>query len=196
MSLQNAINTPAGEYLKEFEATISQAKSQPTKTGKTFWKALATDGQFKANLTCFSQTFEHFEGKRVKFSGMGIRRGDDYNGTAQISIGDKAKWTAVGEGSTPAPQASNPASEQRTEVRYTAPQPLVRGPEGASVGNALTNSTHLAIAQKVEPTKLEDFLFEQSSKLLRVSQRLMAGELAPQSPSKSNNSAPDEGVPF
>lgn len=193
MSLQNAINTPAGEYLKEFEATISQAKSQPTKTGKTFWKALATDGQFKANLTCFSQTFEHFEGKRVKFSGMGIKRGDDYNGTAQISIGDKTKWTAVGDGAASQPQDQNPPSTQQ-ERSQLVDRP--RGPEGASVGNALTNSTQLAIAQKVEPTKLEDFLFEQSSKLLRVSQRLMAGELAPQSPSKSNNSAPDEGVPF
>ncbi len=194
MSLQNAINTPAGEYLKEFEATITNAKSQAAKTGKTFWKAVAIDGQFKANLTCFSQTFEHFDGKRVKFSGMGIKRGDDYNGTAQISIGDKTKWTAVGEGSAPAPQAG--AAPDTAPQPRQAPSNAVRGPEGASVGNALTNSTQLAIAQKVEPTKLEDFLFEQSSKLLRVSQRLMAGELAPQSPSKSNNSAPDEGVPF
>lgn len=178
MSLQNAINTPAGEYLKEFEATISNSKAQAAKSGKTFWKAVATDGQFKANLTCFSQTFEHFEGKRVKFSGMGIKRGDDYNGTAQISIGDKTKWTAVGDVPTPAPQSSNPVHEQRTEVRFTAPQPLVRGPEGASVGNALTNATHLAIAHSVQDDKLEDFLFETCSKYLRVSQRLMSGELA------------------
>lgn len=176
MSLQNAINTPAGEYLKEFEATISQAKSQPTKTGKTFWKAVATDGQFKANLTCFSQTFEHFEGKRVKFSGMGIKRGDDYNGTAQISIGDKAKWTAVGDGAASQPQDQNPPSTQQ-ERSQLVDRP--RGPEGQSVGNALSNATHLAIAHSVQDDKLEDYLFETCSKYLRVSQQLMSGELAP-----------------
>lgn len=195
MSLQNAINTPAGEYLKEFEATISNAKSQPTKSGKTFWKAVATDGQFKANLTCFSQTFEHFDGKRVKFSGMGIKRGDDYNGTAQISIGDKTKWTAVGEGAAPAPQVTDHSKGSPVASPQVQSSP-VRGPEGASVGNALTNATHLAIAHSVQDDKLEDFLFETCSKYLRVSQRLMSGELAPQSPSKSNNSAPSEEVPF
>lgn len=179
MSLQNAINTPAGEYLKEFEATISNSKAQAAKSGKTFWKAVATDGQFKANLTCFSQTFEHFDGKRVKFSGMGIKRGDDYNGTAQISIGDKTKWTAL-SGDAPAPQSGH-APDPSQGVVGTAPrQPYntVRGPEGASVGNALTNATHLAIAHSVQDDKLEDFLFETCSKYLRVSQRLMSGELA------------------
>ncbi len=184
MSLQNAINTPAGEFLKEFEATISNAKSQNSKAGKTFWKAVATDGQFKANLTCFSQTFEHFEGKRVKFSGMGIKRGDDYNGTAQISIGDKAKWTAVGDGAASQPQAqaahaSNPDPSHNVAPRQASSN-AIRGPEGASVGNALTNSTHLAIYHNIGCDAIEAFLFEQSSKYLRVSQRLMSGELAPQ----------------
>lgn len=194
MSLQNAINTPAGEYLKEFEATISNAKSQPTKSGKTFWKAVATDGQFKANLTCFSQTFEHFDGKRVKFSGMGIKRGDDYNGTAQISIGDKTKWTAVGDGAagqtppnTPEPTANMPRQASNA----------IRGPEGQSVGNALTNATQLAIAYKVENMPLEDFLFETCSKYLRVSQRLMAGELAnAQGKASAKKQEVDEDVPF
>jgi hypothetical protein len=65
------------------------------------FKARLTDGQHTASATSFSQTFEHFDGKRVEFSGMGLKRGDDYNGTAQVGIGDKAKWKAVGGQNAP-----------------------------------------------------------------------------------------------
>jgi hypothetical protein len=97
MSLEIAIKTEPGAYIKgPFQANVSDAKSIQTKTGKTMFKAKLTDGQHTASATSFSQTFEHFDGKRVEFSGMGLKRGDDYNGTAQVSIGDKAKWKAVG----------------------------------------------------------------------------------------------------
>jgi len=125
MSLEIAIKTNPGDYIKgPFQANVSDAKAIQTKTGKTMFKAKLTDGQHTAYATSFSQTFEHFDGKRVEFSGMGLKRGDDYNGTAQVSIGDKSKWKAVGASNAPdaaphtqhTPEPSNPVKTQGNPV--------------------------------------------------------------------------------
>jgi hypothetical protein len=191
-TLQAAINTPSGEYIKGFEATITEPKSQTSKAGKTFFKAVATDGQHKAYLTSWGQTFEHVNGKRVSFSGMGIQRKDDYNGNAQISISEKAKFKTVGDAEAPSAPASTPS-------RPSTP-PAVAGarPEGQSVGNALTNATQLAIKHGIDSLRLESFLFETCSIYLTVSRRLMNGELATDKPDRAANPAQeqDSDVPF
>ena len=99
MSLENCINTPAGEYIKGgFAATIQMPQTRQTKTGKAFYVCKAADGAHRADLSSFSQDFSKYDGQRVHFSGMGLKRGDDYNGTAKITIGDKAIWKSLGAG--------------------------------------------------------------------------------------------------
>lgn len=140
MSLQIAIQTQPGSYIKgPFQATVTNAKSIPTKTGKTMFKARLTDGQHVADAVSFSQTFEHFDGKRVEWSGMGLKRGDDYNGTAQISIGDKAKWKAVGSTS-----AASAPSTSNTQAAESGRPGTEEGPAYPPSGNVGLTGNELA----------------------------------------------------
>ena len=139
MSLEIAIKTEPGAYIKgPFQANVSDAKSIQTKTGKTMFKAKLTDGQHTASATSFSQTFEHFDGKRVEFSGMGLKRGDDYNGTAQVGIGDKAKWKAVGGQDAKGQDAPTQTTPEPSNGLKTQGNP-VSEPSGLS-GNELAAS--------------------------------------------------------
>jgi hypothetical protein len=144
MSLEIAVKTEPGAYIKgPFQANVSDAKSIQTKTGKTMFKAKLTDGQHTASATSFSQTFEHFDGKRVEFSGMGLKRGDDYNGTAQVSIGDKAKWKAVGgqDAATPAQTAPDPSNALKTQGNPVSEPAGLSGNELAASFAALSLAT-------------------------------------------------------
>jgi len=127
MSLTNLLAVQPGEFVKEIEANVSDAKAIQSKAGKTFFKAKLTDGQNVAYATSFSQTFEHVNGCRVKFSGMGIKRSDDYNGTAQVSFGDKSKWATMGG---IAPAATSVSPEAQTPVKSQG-----KATSGASSGH-------------------------------------------------------------
>ena len=184
MSLENCINTPAGEYIKGgFAATIQMPQTRQTKAGKAFYVCKAADGAHRADLSSFSQDFSKYDGQRVHFSGMGLKRGDDYNGTAKITIGDKAIWKSLGAGDAAAEVHSEQTQAFPATATRSAPSPYVppaNAPrvEGMAVGNALSNATQLAVFYKIQSEALEAFLFHTASKYLRTAGRLLSGELA------------------
>lgn len=193
MSLENAINTPAGEFVRGgFAATIQMPQTRAMKSGKSFYVCKAADGAFRADLSSFTQDFEKFNGQRVHFSGMGLKRGDDYMGTAKITIGDKAVWKSLGAGDDAAESHSVTTQAFPTKTIATHSAPRV---EGMAVGNALTNATQLAIAGKIQSEALESFLFHTASKYLRTANKLLAGELSPSNILAEKEVATDE-VPF
>jgi hypothetical protein len=185
MSLENAINTPPGEYIRGgFAATIQMPQTRAMKSGKAFYVCKAADGAHRADLSSFSQDFSKYDNQRVHFSGMGLKRGDDYNGTAKITIGDKAVWKSLGAGDAAAEVHSEQTQAFPATVTRSAPKPYIppaNAPrvEGMAVGNALTNATSLAIAGKIQSEALESFLFHTASKYLRTANKLLAGELSP-----------------
>ena len=201
MSLENAINTPAGEYIRGgFAATIQMPQTRQTKAGKAFYVCKAADGAFRADLSSFTQDFEKFNGQRVHFSGMGLKRGDDYNGTAKITIGDKAVWKSLGAGDEAAEVHSEQTQAFPSTVTRPAPRPYVPAAnaprvEGMAVGNALTNATSLAIAGKIQSEALESFLFHTASKYLRTANKLLSGELSASNILEAKEVGTDE-VPF
>lgn len=201
MSLENAINTPAGEFVRGgFAATIQMPQTRAMKSGKSFYVCKAADGAFRADLSSFTQDFEKFNGQRVHFSGMGLKRGDDYMGTAKITIGDKAVWKSLGAGDEAAESHSEATQAFPTTVTRSATStyvPPVNTPrvEGMAVGNALTNATSLAIAGKIQSEAIESFLFHTASKYLRTANKLLAGELSPSNILEAKEVATDE-VPF
>jgi hypothetical protein len=201
MSLQDAINTQAGEYIRGgFAATIQMPQTRQTKTGKAFYVCKAADGAHRADLSSFSQDFSKYDNQRVHFSGMGLKRGDDYNGTAKITIGDKAVWKSLGAGDAAAEVHSEQTQAFPATVTRSAPKPhvpLVNAPrvEGMAVGNALTNATQLAIAGKIQSEALESFLFYTASKYLRTANKLLAGELSPSNILEAKEVGTEE-VPF
>ena len=198
MSLENAINTPAGEYVRGgFAATIQMPQTRAMKSGKSFYVCKAADGAFRADLSSFTQDFEKYNGQRVHFSGMGLKRGDDYMGTAKVTIGDKAVWKSLGAGDEAA-ESHSVTTQAFPTVTVSKPAVYLNSParvEGAAVGNALTNATSLAIAGKIQSEALESFLFHTASKYLRTANKLLAGELSPSNILEAKEVGTDE-VPF
>ena len=184
MSLENAINTPAGEYIKGgFSATVQMPQTKQSKAGKAFYVATVADGAFRADVISFSQDFAKWDGHRINVSGMGLKRGDDYQGKPKITFGDKAVIKSLGAGDEAAESHSVITQAFPTNKTYTSNTPSVylNSPvrvEGAAVGNALTNATSLAIAGKIQSEALESFLFHTASKYLRTANKLLSGELS------------------
>jgi hypothetical protein len=137
--------------------------------------------------TSFSKTFEHIDGKRVQFSGMGIRRGDDHGGKACVVIGDKVVFKAVGEPTPtqPAPEAPEPRKSQGNAT--PAPSRI----EGVTAGMAINKAVDVLNAQQLAVTELA--VWQIASRLIRVATRLQAGEL--HSIEKQNSESGEE-VPF
>jgi hypothetical protein len=200
MSLENAINTPAGEYIKGgFSATVQMPQTKQSKAGKAFYVATVADGAFRADVISFSQDFAKWDGHRINVSGMGLKRGDDYQGKAKITIGDKAVIKSLGAGDEAAESHSVTTQAFPTSKTYSnTPSVYLNSPvrvEGAAVGNALTNATQLAIAGKIQSEALESFLFHTASKYLRTANKLLSGELSASSILEAKESGTEE-VPF
>jgi len=171
-TLQEAANTAPGSFISGgFQANIQNAKARQSKAGKSFWTCTLTEGSLEVSATSFSKDLTSLEGHLVKFSGMGLKRGDDYNGKAQISLGDKAIISPVGatQPSTPSEAAKSPVIAQNGSSSRI---------EGVTVGMAINKAVDICL--KTGDTN-EDTLWHWSSTLIRLAQKLQAGNLAPES---------------
>lgn len=188
-TLAEVVATAPGSFISGgFQAVVTNPKSIVSKkSGKTFYKATLTEGGAKVDATSFTTDFAPLAGKLTKWIGMGIARGDDYNGTAQVTIGDKARWIPVGdspEGSSPAPtslgapQAPVPANSSRID--------------GQTVGMTMKAAVDLCIARAGALGTFPDLdsIYNTASGLIRLSAKLQAGELAPENTDKT------EDVPY
>ena len=168
-TLQDVVNTAAGSFFSgSFQANVSNCKAVNTKTGKTFYKATLTEGGVEASATSFSRDLSPLDGKLVKFGGMGIKRGDDFQGKAQISLGDKSIISPVGEATQSAPVGV---------VGVAGSVPANPRIEGVTVGMALNKAVDISI--RLEDVG-EDSIWQRASMLIRIAQKLQAGNLAPE----------------
>lgn len=170
-TLADVNSTAPGTFFSgTFLANVSGCKAINTKTGKTFFKATLTDCGIEASATSFSRDLSPLEGKLVKFGGMGIKRGDDFQGKAQISLGDKSIISPVGEALESAPVVGvvGVAGSVFTNPRI----------EGVTVGMALNKAVDICT---VNGDVNQEKLWFYSSMLIRLAQKLQAGNLAPES---------------
>jgi hypothetical protein len=171
-TLQEAANTAPGAFISGgFQANVQNAKARQSKAGKSFWTCTLTEGSLEVSATSFSKDLTSLDGHLVKFTGMGLKRGDDYNGKPQISLGDKAIISPIGGTiSIPLPAVVNlphvisPATTSTSRI------------EGVTVGMAINKAVDICL--KTGDTN-EDTLWHWSSTLIRLSQKLQAGNLAP-----------------
>jgi len=171
-TLQDVNNTAPGTFFSgTFLANVSGCKAISTKTGKTFYKCTLSEGGVEASATSFSRDLSPLEGKLVKFGGMGIKRGDDFGGKAQVTLGDKSIVSPVGE-ATPVMPAPTP-TVTGTPTLYTQ-SPRI---EGVTVGMAINKAVDIAIANG---TVNEACIYYQASMLIRLAQKLQSGNLAPE----------------
>ena len=168
-TLQELANTAPGTFFSgSFQANVSSCKAVSTKTGKTFYKATLSGDGVEVSATSFSRDLSPLDGKLVKFGGMGIKRGDDYQGKAQISLGDKSIISPVGEATQSAPVGV---------VGVAGSVPASPRIEGVTVGMAVNKAVDIAIAQG---TMNEMCIYHQASMLIRLAQKLQSGNLAPE----------------
>lgn len=170
-TLQEAANTAPGAFISGgFQANVQNAKVRQSKAGKNFWTCTLTEGGLEVSATSFSRDLTSLDGHLVKFTGMGLKRGDDYNGKAQISLGDKAIISPVGatQPSIPSEASKSPVMAQNGGSRI----------EGVTVGMAINKAVDICL--KTGDTN-EDTLWHWSSTLIRLAQKLQAGNLAPES---------------
>ncbi len=177
--MNNILAVNPGEYVKgTVTANVSNARPVVTKAGKTIFKCTLRDGQDVVEATSFSKTFEHIDGKRVQFSGMGIRRGDDHGGKACVVIGDKVVFKTVEESapSQTAPEAPEPRKSEGKAV--SGPSRV----EGVTVGMAINKAVDALIAEAQGTSSSlvsEENVWRVASDLIRVAQRLQSGDLHP-----------------
>jgi hypothetical protein len=184
-TLQELANTAPGSFFSgTFQANVSSCKAVSTKTGKTFYKANLSGDGVEVSATSFSRDLSPLEGKLVKFGGMGIKRGDDYQGKGQVVLGDKSIISPVGEATQSAPTptfAGIPTQSQSAASNRI---------EGVTVGMAINKAVDILIPSGVHID--ENSLWQTASMLIRVAQKLQSGNLATPEPSNE----PSEEQPY
>jgi len=176
-TLQDLVNTQPGSYFSgSFQASVSECKSINTKTGKTFYKATLTEGGVEVSAMSFSRDLSPFQGKVVKFTGSGIKRGDDFQGKPQVTVGDKSIISQVGvvtQWAAPVPTQPAP-SVTGMPTPYTQSSRI----EGVTVGMAINKAVDINISSGVHID--DNLVWKTASMLIRVAQKLQAGNLAPE----------------
>jgi hypothetical protein len=201
MSLQNAVETPEGEFINEPITATVKFPAEKQYNGRNFYTALLEDGQFKANVSCNTDLFSANNNKRMTFSvegkgkGFSIKRKSDFSGKAQLGFGDNVSVSPAGA-ATPGQQAAA-AHSQQEQAFETPPAPHKQqqrqGVEGVTVGMAINKAVDMIISEGVVDgrsfaTRVHDY----ASDLIRVAHDLQAGNL-----SIPPNDAPDEDAnPF
>jgi hypothetical protein len=172
-TLQELVNTAPGTFFSgTFQASVSGCKAVSTKTGKTVYKATLSGDGVEVSATSFSRDLSPLEGKLVKFGGMGIKRGDDYQGKPQVSLGDKSIMSPVGEATQSAPATTVTG----TPTQYTQTPRI----EGVTVGMAVNKAVDILIPSGVHID--ENSVWVTASMLIRVAQKLQSGNLATPEP--------------
>lgn len=188
-SLQEVANTAPGSYVSGgFQAVVSKVKERTAKaTGKKFYSCSITEGNLTIAALC-DRDVTALEGKLVKFMGMGIKRGNDYNGVAQVNIGDKTTILPVGDGVIAVPLTTSQQPVQY--INSPSEAASVSRIEGVTVGMALNKAVD--ICTKTGDVS-EETLWYWSSILIRLAQKLQAGNLAPAPETKPE---PQDEQPF
>jgi len=172
-SLADAASTAVGEYISGgFQAVIVSARTFNTKNGKTMYKAKLSEGDLTADATSFSTDFAPHTGKLVKWVGMGMKRGDDYNGIAQITLGDKVRWIPTSD----APTAPIPTTSTVNKSTNTTQSNSSRI-EGVTIGMAINKAVDIAINSG---NTENDVIWKIASDLVRIAQKMQRGDLAPE----------------
>jgi hypothetical protein len=141
-SLQEVANTAPGSYVSGgFQAVVSKVKERTAKaTGKKFYACSITEGNLTIAALC-DRDVTALEGKLVKFMGLGIKRGNDYNGVAQVNIGDKTTILPVGDGVIAVPLTTSQQPVQY--INSPAEAASVSRIEGVTVGMAINKAVDI-----------------------------------------------------
>jgi hypothetical protein len=207
MSLQNAVETPEGEFINEPITATVKFPQEKQYNGRTFYTALLEDGQFKANVSCNADLFSANNNKRTTFSvegkgkGFSIKRKGDFSGKAQLGFGDNVSASPAGA-ATPGQQAATSHSQQTQAFQTPPPKPPQRqGVEGVTVGMAINKAVDIYCRYGRELTGTHSwdngkYVKEIASDLIRIAHDLQAGNLSIPPNDLPPDEQGDEDVPY
>lgn len=186
----------------DFEALVGPFKEIQKKAPKTgvFWKAVLSDpegGDGELECAFFSSKAKAYQNCVCRFSGNGMTR-SEFNGSRQLGMGQHTVVEVVGkanQGARTPPDRQN--SRQNGEVTPPPSQHQAPPPKNAPAFDAIGLSIELAVdmVREIDPAAPQDpvaftqAVYVQASDLLRVFQRLAAGNLA-SSPIERANPTP------
>lgn len=180
-TLTDVANTQPGQFISgKFSGTMTKTATRQSKAGKAFYKAIISDGIVQIDVTSFSADLGQFEGQLVTMGGMGVKRGEDYKGIAQISLGDKAVISSQGASlanpaSVGVPVAARASDSQPTRV------------EGVTIGMALNKAVDICIKKD---SFTEDDIWKWASTIIRIQNKLARGEFKDENSTQDENNAP------
>lgn len=186
MSLQNAVETPEGEFINKAITATVKFPQEKQFNGRSFYTALLEDGQFKANVSCNTDLFTPHNNKRMTFSvegkgkGFSIKRKGNFSGKAQLGFGDNVSVSPAGA-ATPGQQAANTHSQQTQAHPTPAPQRQQQrqGVEGVTVGMSLNKAVDIFLKyHDIQEWKDGERVKELASDLIRIAHDLQAGNLS------------------
>ena len=173
--------------------------------GKAPAKGKLQEGAGTIDVTLWGGDASHWEGKRVRLSGKGMKV-TEYKGVKQLSVGDKVMIEAAGGAQPSAPQEQmpgDPAPDQtpsapiqaRSVAQNRPSEPSVAPIHGATVGLAINNAREiwLSINQGGSGRWDEQARFEVetiAADFLAMALRLERGQEIPTAPKQ------DQNVPF
>jgi len=198
----------------DFEGVFMITKQGQTKTGQAMTNVSISDAH-QPNIaiaaTIFGRNCSSYHGCLCRVSGSGISR-TEYNGTQQVTIGDKATINVVGR--VPGQPAAEPPQQQAPVQSYSAPRQRTHNPapaantavHGATVGMAinqavgiikdrLMDSDSASNAEYVNSPIFTRDLGTIASDIIRVAQHLEAGKLAPGPKTRGQVGQPQEEAP-
>lgn len=122
--------------------------------------------------------------KTGKTQGVELVEGKGKDGTARLELKVGHKTGGFIGGSTPSPESTKPMASQTAIPAipsHSAPQPVSGASriEGVTVGMAINKAVDLAITSGETS---DDNIWKKASMLIRLSAKLQAGQLAPESP--------------
>ena len=157
IEISQLLNTPADTYINgAVEGYLVQIRP-PFKEGAP-GKAKLQDGGQTIDVSLWGQGFSHWEGKRVRFSGKGMKV-TEYKGVKQLSVGDKVLVESAEADAIPGdPAPAHPASHSGKPHAASYPpdawhQPHPQKPAVASGGEARLEEYRAVYGQCIETAR-------------------------------------------
>ena len=147
MSVKSIYSHSEGDWINdEIMFFCSDLKEKKWPSGGRFWECVMTDTQdlkVKAKLTSNTPMHGNYEGSVVILKGAGIKRRSDFNGTAQVQVGQTGEFERLG--STVGVQAAEQRQSVPTNVAGSASNvgQALKPIEGITVGMAVNCSVQL-----------------------------------------------------
>lgn len=196
-TIQQIKQFPIGTVVPHITGTVKAVFPRKTGEGQygpwSVQTVILADGGEEIPVSCWGfDELGHLKGQSVsvaatgtnkktgKTQGTELKEGKDKQGAARAELHVSHKAGGFIGGDEPNPAFIRPQTEAPQTAIPAIPSPSVaksKGIEGVTVGMAVNCAVRLCAANAIPPENQDEFIHEKASALIRISQKLQAGEL-------------------